>query len=554
MSKLKKITLCSLLFFILISTCTLLTTKISANNDTPLSGFVFDKRCQHGYGLPYKIVTSENDKIKTYDEKIKSLSAQNEIVLQRINELLKLKKLSKKEQIDLSTYQTIQGTYNYQINEQMALKNQAIDPNIKNSCTLIDSSKVDYNLNQDEYINSTSYLLVNDDSGIIVASKNASQQINARDFTKLFFLGLINKRVQEGNLDLNYKLKVPNNILEITSENNLNSVGLKPNKEYNVKDLINLLKYKNFDDVTYALAYNLFGSEKNASDKINEFLKNDVKLEQTNINNIYGLSPGDISNKISNNTTSANDIYKFKKFVLNNNYYLVSNVSYETSLTSLSKLKKLNKETTMMDPNSDWYYSDVKEYIMSSYKDSQVSGLYDINKLNQKYTLVLLNTASRENLYAGATKLMKNAVNYKYSNILLSRKDEAKINKLLSDNGIELQMDVLHKANKSDFIIPTLATSLSANMPEDYLQYMKISVKMKHQKIAAPIKKKEIIGEIIFDDSKYQKIKTFSNQHVFKLDLYANKEVKRKNIIVELIDNVQNFFDRWMNATNRINN
>lgn len=554
MSKLKKITLCSLLFFILISTWTLIIPKISANNDAPLSGFVFDKRCQHGYGLPYKIVTSENNKIKTYDEKIKTLSAQNEIVLQRINELLKLKKLSKKAQMDLSAYQTIHGTYNYQINEQMALKNQAIDPNIKNSCTLIDSSKVDYNLNQDEDINSAAYLLVNSDSGIIVASKNAAQKINARDFTKMFFLGLINKRVNEGNLDLNYKLKVPNNIYEITDEANLNSIGLKPNKEYNVRDLINLLKYKNFDDVVYALAYNLFGSEQHASEKMNEFLKNDVKLEQTNINNIYGLSPGDISGKITNNTTSANDIYKFKRFITDNNYYLANDVSYETSLTSLSKLKKVNKETTMMDPNSDWYYSDVKEYIMSSYKNSQVSGLYEINKLNQRYTLVLLNTASRENLYAGATKLMKNAVNYKYSNILLSRKDEAKVNKLLSDNGIDLRMDVLHKENKNDFITPTLATSLSANMPEDYLQYMKINVKMSQPKISAPVKKKQIIGEIIFDDSKYQKIKTFSNQHIFKLNLYADKEIQRKNLIVELIDNVQNFFNRWMNATNRINN
>lgn len=511
-----------------------------------VSGYVFDKRCNKGYGLPKKDVESENNKIKDFDLQIQNLNNNLINSQNNLNKLLLKKKLSKEEKNQINVLQKTVADLKFQVFQLEKLKSKAYDPNLKNKCILVDSSQVEYNYFESELSQSSNYLIVNDETKIIVAQKNQDKNVNPREFIKYFLLGLINKKIKEGNLSFEFKVKVPENIIEFQSNENYNIIGLMPKKEYDLKDLLNLVKYKNYDDVVYTLSQVLFGSSKNTVDKLNDFLKNDVGLKNTHIKDIFDLN--------KKNLSTVEDILKFKYFCQDNQYDILTNVSYETRLTSLSKIKSIKQENTMMDPKGNWYYSDVNEYFVSSNNNSNVSGLFSISKLNQKYSVVIMNTPNVDVLYASATKLMKNAINYKYSNILLARNDDAKIDKLFESLNIERNIKVKHAQVEDAKIRAYLSTSISANVVEDYFKYLDVSIKYNDNVLKAPIKKGQIIGKIIFKDNKYQKIATFDKKHEFSIDLVSKEDVNRKNVLEEFFQAIGTFFNKWINGTSRINN
>lgn len=195
----------------------------------------------------------------------------------------------------------------------------------------------------------------------------------------------------------------------------------------------------------------------------------------------------------------------------------------------------------MMDKNSRWYYSDVKELYVSSFNKNSLSGLFEITKLNQKYTVIITNAGSQDNLYEQATKLMRNSINYKYSNIVLSRKDDAKINKLFLSLNKNRNLNIKHKTNENEEVNLQLEKTLAFNLPVVYYDYLDFEINYKNN-ISAPINKNEIIGQLIIKDNKYKKIKTFNNNHTIKINLHVNKNIEKQNIVMIFFKSVQSFF------------
>lgn len=501
---------------------------------------VEDKRCDKGYGILQKTLNSENLKLQQTNTEIKHLEEVKKTLVEENNALKNIQEQDDNLKNKIKDSENKISDLDKSLKNLYKVRDDLSSPNNSN-CVLMDISKVSYDLHSEEIPNSSSYLVVNDDGKIIVASKNENLKIPAHDFVKYFMLGMINRDLISRKITLDYKVHVNSKIYEIQKNQQLDSVGLIVDKKYNLEDLIKLLKYKNYDDVMYALVTNLYGNEKIALTKLNQFLKNTVHLNLTNINSIFGFS-NEISNKESEKTqTTAHEILQYKYFIENNKYSFANDISYETPLKSLSKIKSITKNNTMMDKNSRWYYSDVKELYVSSFNKNSLSGLFEITKLNQKYTVIITNAGSQDNLYEQATKLMRNSINYKYSNIVLSRKDDAKINKLFLSLNKNRNLNIKHKTNENEEVNLQLEKTLAFNLPVVYYDYLDFEINYKNN-ISAPINKNEIIGQLIIKDNKYKKIKTFDNNHTIKINLHVNKNIEKQNIVMIFFKSVQSFF------------
>ena len=144
-----------------------------------------------------------------------------------------------------------------------------------------------------------------------------------------------------------------------------------------------------------------------------------------------------------------------------------------------------------------------------------------------------MNTNSMQSLYEGVTNIFKKAVNYKLSNIQLSRKDDQSINDLFLKRNINRYVDVKHSSEQNKKIKLSLDTSLALNLPENYLNTMKTNIKIDASKISATISKGKKVGEVVFSEDKFKKIKMFQGTQIH-INVVSDTEVKRRNIIGEL--------------------
>ena len=167
-------------------------------------------------------------------------------------------------------------------------------------------------------------------------------------------------------------------------------------------------------------------------------------------------------------------LYRYNK---ENKSFNTSDVSYETKTTSFDKIKSFKKDGTIMDKNGDWYYTDVKELWFSNKNEKEFSGVFSIKKLNQNYSLILYNAESSTQLYEDVTKIFKSAVNYKYSNVQISRKDVNILDNIFKDNNMKNAFNVGHAEDENEKIKLSLSKSLSLNLPETYFTTMKPSTR-----------------------------------------------------------------------------
>lgn len=517
---------------------------IPYNNLNSEVRFIDDSRCQKGYQINKEIILMEKKEKKNLEHKKEKLNEEKKNIYNRNQN-------TKEKTKEYEEFQKQLKVIEKKILDNKSEFEDLIEKNKTHSCVLTNIKSAIYNTYNKENTHAKSYLLINNDFNTIVAEKKSNMSINPRDFTKYMIISLIDEEIRKGNISVNYKFKVEKEIIPIKGYENLLSMGIKEDKEYYLRDLITAVKYGNFDDALFSICFHLFGGQEKTVKRLNIFLKS-INLDDTKIGNIFGLNKNDLPSKPNSSRTTLRDIMKLYQYNKNKNSYFSNNVSYETKTSSFEKKKEFRRDNSMMDKRGNWYYTGVKEYVLSTYMNKEVSGLFDIKKLNQNYSLLVYDSGDFNNLYQDTTEIFKKAINYKYSNIIISRKDDDLFGKILKNNGIMQLQKIRHASSKETKLHLSLKKSLSLNLPVDYIKYLDFKVKINKEKIKVPINKNEKIGELIIYDNKEKKIKLF-NKNSIKMDIISSTEIRRKKILNEIFENSRNFFQKWMDSIKEIN-
>lgn len=149
-----------------------------------------------------------------------------------------------------------------------------------------------------------SYLLIDFNSGRILAEKNIDEKIEPASITKLMTAYVVYKEMEMGRLTLDEQVTVSKKAWEMGGSKMFIEVG----KQVSVKDLLNGLVIQSGNDATIALAEHIAGSENVFADYMNQYARS-LGMNDTHFVNSTGWPHKD-------HLTTARDIATLAKAVI----------------------------------------------------------------------------------------------------------------------------------------------------------------------------------------------------------------------------------------------
>ena len=149
-----------------------------------------------------------------------------------------------------------------------------------------------------------SYLLIDFNSGRILAEKNIDEKIEPASITKLMTAYVVYKEMEMGRLTLDEQVTVSKKAWEMGGSKMFIEVG----KQVSVKDLLNGLVIQSGNDATIALAEHIAGSENVFADYMNQYARS-LGMNDTHFVNSTGWPHKE-------HLTTARDIATLAKAVI----------------------------------------------------------------------------------------------------------------------------------------------------------------------------------------------------------------------------------------------
>ncbi|MCW8855486.1 MAG: D-alanyl-D-alanine carboxypeptidase [Gammaproteobacteria bacterium] len=149
-----------------------------------------------------------------------------------------------------------------------------------------------------------SYLLIDFNSGRVLAEKNIDKQIEPASITKLMTAYVVYKELDAGRLSMDEKVTVSEKAWRMKGSKMFIEVG----KQVSVEDLLKGLVIQSGNDATVALAEHIAGSESTFADYMNQYAKA-LGMNDTNFVNSTGWPN-------RNHKTTARDIATLGKAVI----------------------------------------------------------------------------------------------------------------------------------------------------------------------------------------------------------------------------------------------
>lgn len=110
-------------------------------------------------------------------------------------------------------------------------------------------------------VDSKAALVVDVQTGQVLADKNGSQRLPIASLSKLLTVYLVEKAIQDGRLTMTTPVKIPANIATFSQNSAVANVPLQANQTYTVKDLLNATLLPSANGAALALGYAVAGNE-----------------------------------------------------------------------------------------------------------------------------------------------------------------------------------------------------------------------------------------------------------------------------------------------------
>jgi len=150
-----------------------------------------------------------------------------------------------------------------------------------------------------------SYILIDANSGYVIAEKNSNERVSPASLTKVMTLYLTANALRNGKIHLNDQIVVSENAWRTGGSRMFIQVGTN----VSIQDLIKGMVVASGNDATVAMAEHLAGTEQSFLDLMNQTAKS-LKMDGTN----YSDSNG----KLDNNYSTASDLATLSKaWILN---------------------------------------------------------------------------------------------------------------------------------------------------------------------------------------------------------------------------------------------
>ncbi|KRF12137.1 D-alanyl-D-alanine carboxypeptidase family protein [Paenibacillus sp. Soil787] len=144
--------------------------------------------------------------------------------------------------------------------------------------------------------NAQSAVLMDADTGTVIAEKNKDAKLPPASITKIMTMLLIMEAIDKGNIKMGEKVKVS----EYAASMGGSQIFLEPGEEMTVEEMLKGIAMASGNDASVAMAEKIAGSEENFVQMMNERAQQ-LGMNNTHFSNCNGLP-------VANHYTSANDI------------------------------------------------------------------------------------------------------------------------------------------------------------------------------------------------------------------------------------------------------
>lgn len=144
------------------------------------------------------------------------------------------------------------------------------------------------------------------DTGKIFYEQNSDEAMGIASTTKLISLYLVQKEIQDGNLDWDEEVPISEDVAELSESLDLSNVPLAENEYYTVQDLFEAAVIQSANAATIALAEKVAGSEEEFVDQMRQQVE-DWGIIDAKIVNSTGLSNEFLGDNIYPGTTQEDE-------------------------------------------------------------------------------------------------------------------------------------------------------------------------------------------------------------------------------------------------------
>lgn len=356
---------------------------------------------------------------------------------------------------------------------------------------------------------SKSYILIDYNSGAILAEKDAHVKTEPASLTKMMTVYVIDKELQSGRLKLDDEVKVSKKAWRMKGSR----MFIEVNSEVKVGDLLKGIIIQSGNDASVALAEHIAGTEENFVTLMNNTAK-ELQMYNTHFNNVTGM-PNE------NHYTTAYDLAILSRAIIKHfpdSYELYSQKEFEYNNINQFNRNKLLWNNSLNADGIKTGYTESAGYCLAA--SSEVDGM--------RLITVVLGADSSNQRTTDSASLLSHGYRF-YDTVKLYSKEEP------------IGKKKVWMGAKSKVMVG-LANDLYITIPKG--NYKNLSASAETNKyITAPLKKSDVVGEITVK---------YNNNIIAKRPIVVLDNIDKGGLWQRLKDKVKLSFDKFFGVEHKI--
>ena len=336
-----------------------------------------------------------------------------------------------------------------------------------------------------------SAILMDENTGTIMYSLNENEKMPMASMTKIMSMILIMEALDNDVIKLDDEVVISQNAESMGGS----QIYLKAMDKYTVKDLLKSVAMASANDSVVALAERTYGSVEAFVDKMNE-KADELGLTNTHFTNPHGLDANDHYSSAYDMAIMARELLKHEEILDYTKVYEEYLKKSDGSNLWLVNTNKLVRFYEGLDGLKTGYTKQAGYCITATAK-----------KNNMRLIAVVMGENSIEERSQDVVKLLNYGFN-SYRNNVIKSKDES-LGKVIVLRGKQKYVDVV--------LLKDATELLNASQKASNYQF-----KLNVNKVVAPVKKGQVIGNVTIMDSE--------NNIINKVDITVKNDVEKANI------------------------
>jgi serine-type D-Ala-D-Ala carboxypeptidase (penicillin-binding protein 5/6) len=311
-------------------------------------------------------------------------------------------------------------------------------------------------------INASAYVLMDANSGKILASKNMDQKLPPASLTKMMTMYVVSQQLANGNIKIDDNVRIS----KVAWKMGGSKMFVKVGNQVPVKDLIQGIVVDSGNDACVAMSEYVAGSQDSFTEMMNTQAKN-LKMNDTNFTDCTGLSH-------PNHYSSAHDLALLAQAIINN--YPEDYKWYSQKWFTYSGIKQPNRNRLL------WRFPGTDGLKTGHTDKAGFCLVASAKKDNLRLISIVLGAPSDEARAQDSIKLLTYGFRFFQSKLLYKANETISKQRVWAGQNKTVPVGVV-----SDFY---------ATVPFGQFQNIKTAVKA-NENLTAPIKKGQEVGQII---------------------------------------------------------